>query len=420
MPGNSTGESRVDFIYLEVLLIKRIYDKDIYKIKGGIHVMLDVLSIENLRLHNGRGNVNRYKFTKRLEINSQNSFELNVSKFSQSSESFYGDSNILSDYFGDSINGNEYHERFMIGIDGGGTKTEFILFSHYGNIVRRIVLDGCNPNVVGIDEALCILKLGIDTLLKTNKCVCGIFVGSAGLDSGNNTFQVQSSLEREYPGLKIRCENDIFNVIACGKNLNKCVAAICGTGMIIYINENGKFTHLGGRGYLLDKGGSGYHIGRDAIYAAQDVRDGLKKHSILTDLVEQKLGDSVWNSIHNIYKEGQSYISSFTHCVIKAYENGDNVAELILKSNAEYLAKLINFAIKNYDVGKYIVASGGILKEIPCFGQMLKEMLEPDAELDIPNYPPVYGACIMCCKLCNLDLKNLEKQFMIDYDLLEK
>lgn len=59
----------------------------------------------------------------------------------------------------------------------------------------------------------------------------------------------------------------------------------------------------------------------------------------------------------DIYSKNQSYIASFTPCVFLAYENGDKIAEQILKNNAACLAELINFAVDHYDIGKYVVAS---------------------------------------------------------------
>lgn len=89
------------------------------------------------------------------------------------------------------IGENSDSEKMMIGIDGGGTKTEFVLFSESGRILNRIVLDGCNPNTVGMEEAMNILQLGIDTLMKIKGKISGIFVGAAGLDSGNNTSKIK-------------------------------------------------------------------------------------------------------------------------------------------------------------------------------------------------------------------------------------
>lgn len=379
--------------------------------------MFDIMTMaENIKEYRSRKGLNQYDFAERLGISPQAVSKWECGQACPSIENLCAISEILGVSIDTLIGEKNDSERMMIGIDGGGTKTEFILFSESGRIQNRIVLDGCNPNTVGMESAMDVLKLGIDTLMKIEKKVYGIFVGAAGLDSGNNTSQIKTMLKEKYPNVKIQCENDIFNVIACGRNLDQCTAAICGTGMIIYANQNGNLRRFGGRGYLLDKGGSGYHIGRDAICAALDAREGLGEYSILTDLVEEKLGNRVWENIQDIYSKNQSYIASFTPCVFKAYENGDDIAKQILEHNADCLAELINFAVKNCNVGKYVVASGGILRQKNSFCEMVKDRLDTEIELDIPDYPPVYGACIMCCRLCGIDTKQIEERFMMSYD----
>jgi len=42
---------------------------------------------------------------------------------------------------------------YKIGVDGGGTKTECILVDDSGAIVARHLAPGCNPNVVGPEQA---------------------------------------------------------------------------------------------------------------------------------------------------------------------------------------------------------------------------------------------------------------------------
>ena len=345
--------------------------------------MFDIMTMaENIKTYRNKRGLNQYEFAEKLGISPQAVSKWECGLSCPSVENLCVISEILDVSIDTLIGENSDSEKMMIGIDGGGTKTEFVLFSESGRILNRIVLDGCNPNTVGMEEAMNILQLGIDTLMKIKGKISGIFVGAAGLDSGNNTSKIKKMLKEKYPKVKIQCD----------------------------------LKHFGGRGYLLDKGGSGYHIGRDAICAAQDARDGIGEHTILTDLVEEKLGNTVWESIQDIYSKNQSYIASFTPCVFLAYENGDKIAEQILKNNAACLAELINFAVDHYDIGKYVVASGGILKQKPAFREMLKEMLHPDIELDVPDYPPVYGACIMCCLLCGVDTKPVKERFMMSYD----
>ena len=71
-----------------------------------------------------------------------------------------------------------------IGIDGGGTKTEFVLFTEQGHVVNRIGLEGSNANVCGLEKACEILKKGIDVLMSMDYEVRGIFGGLAGYASG--------------------------------------------------------------------------------------------------------------------------------------------------------------------------------------------------------------------------------------------
>ena len=48
----------------------------------------------------------------------------------------------------------------LIAIDGGGTKTELVLFTPTGEVLARVVSGGSNPNSVGVDGATRVLKNG--------------------------------------------------------------------------------------------------------------------------------------------------------------------------------------------------------------------------------------------------------------------
>ena len=296
---------------------------------GGCEVFDIMTMAENIKTYRNKRGLNQYEFAEKLGISPQAVSKWECGQSCPSIENLCVISEILDVSIDTLIGENSDSEKMMIGIDGGGTKTEFVLFSESGRILKRIVLDGCNPNTVGMEEAMNILQLGIDTLMKIKGKISGIFVGAAGLDSGNNTSKIKKMLKEKYPKVKIQCENDIYNVIACGKNLDRCVAAISGTGMIIYANQNGNLKHFGGRGYLLDKGGSGYHIGRDAICAAQDARDGIGEHTILTDLVVPVICRKYYNEILKpvqgvmISRHGQRRAPLTSHTILRSIFRGD-------------------------------------------------------------------------------------------------
>src|ERR1043166_7725275 len=53
---------------------------------------------------------------------------------------------------------------YKIGVDGGGTKTECILVDESGAIVARHLAPGCNPSVVGAEQARLIVTDSLCTL----------------------------------------------------------------------------------------------------------------------------------------------------------------------------------------------------------------------------------------------------------------
>jgi thioredoxin-related protein len=61
---------------------------------------------------------------------------------------------------------NSTEIEYLLGIDGGGTKTEFLLTDRNRNAVRRIVLGGSNPVDVGMDNCQKILEEGISQICK--------------------------------------------------------------------------------------------------------------------------------------------------------------------------------------------------------------------------------------------------------------
>ena len=58
---------------------------------------------------------------------------------------------------------------YQIGVDGGGTKTECILIDAAGAILARHLAPGCNPSVVGPEQARLIVTDALCALLSEAK-----------------------------------------------------------------------------------------------------------------------------------------------------------------------------------------------------------------------------------------------------------
>lgn len=283
---------------------------------------------------------------------------------------------------------------YFVGIDGGGTKTEMVLFEKEGFIKNRVVVEGSNPNDYGIEKSLNVLKNGLDMLFEGYAAKC-IFAGIAGVTTGNNAAIISKALSDKY-GVPVYVDTDAVNVLAMAHDPEDAAAAICGTGSCVFLRRNYKLSRIGGWGYIFDQAGSAFDIGKDAISHTLGVFDGLETPTILSDLVEKYVGGDIWTNLSGIYQKGRSYIATFAPLVVEAEALGDKGAAKILERNGERLASLISLAKKKYNAPDEFVVSGGFFKNA-----VYKNIVESrcGVKLYVPKTQPIYGACLETMRL---------------------
>ncbi len=361
-------------------------------------------------------NENIRKYRKKLKLSQKSLAELlfltpqTISKWEKGlSEPRIQDLCRLSQILGvstDELLDNKMSDRIvsaMIAVDGGGTKTEFVLFDKNGNIFNHTVLEGSNPNLKGVEHSVNVIKNGIDFLLADKIIdVEGIFIGIAGgFAGGKSNIKITKHLKELYPYTKIKVDSDITNVICSAADCTKCVSVICGTGFVVYAKNANGIHRLGGWGYYLDEAGSGFSLGKSALCAALAEREGTGIKTLITSLVENLLGATVWDKIDMIYSGGVEYIASFAKNVFEAYSAGDTVAAEILKKNMMYIASVIKHAREKYDIGDNIILAGGVVGNNHTeYAEMLMDAMKDDKiNIIIPELPPIYGAAVNCCRI---------------------
>jgi len=305
-------------------------------------------------------------------------------------------------------------EMALLAVDGGGTKTEMVLIRPDGHLLKRLVLPGSNPNSVSRETCIEILCQGINQMQQTKIRLLGIYVGGSGLGSGNHGAAVMAALQERYPGIPLKCETDICNVLACAEDPDNAIAVISGTGSVVFATARGKLLRAGGGGWKLDPVGSGYEIGRRALLAALEDRDQSGPSTALTKLVEQKLGDTVWNSIPFIYSSESAEIAAFTPLVIDAWQSGDAVAGRIVEENGQRLAKLVQSAFEKSPLARQVLLSGSLLLKSEPFRRLVTQLLPGELVVSEFRAPPVWGACLRCATLCCLpkpDYETFIKQY---------
>lgn len=294
--------------------------------------------------------------------------------------------------------GREENAEVSVGVDGGGTKTEFVVFDETGYVQETLILSGCNPNDVGMEECMRILSEGLRKLNEKKYEIRSIFCGIAGGASSGASEIAEKVLGKQYRYCTVRCGGDMENVFALsGTTADEDVlAVICGTGIVVCGRINGELRRVGGWGYLFDGGGSGFDIGGAAIRRTLSEEDGFLPSSVLGKLTTEKLGGNAFMQLGECYRKGKRYVASFAEVVFRAMEQGDVYAEEIIQQNAEAVAKLIRHGAKAWGYTGKVTACGGLFSNLVFADYVQQQLSMP---LYIPKLPPVYGACVNSLRL---------------------
>ncbi|HEY8995648.1 MAG TPA: BadF/BadG/BcrA/BcrD ATPase family protein [Lacunisphaera sp.] len=159
---------------------------------------------------------------------------------------------------------------YKIGVDGGGTKTEFILVDASGTIVARHRAPGCNPSQVGPDKAREILRTGLDALLAQSKIENreSKIVATHLYMAGSPTFW------REVADALTDCGSvttapDSVPVLELATGGGPGLVLHAGTGSFVAARApDGSVHYAGGLGWKLGDAGSGFDLGRRGIAVA--------------------------------------------------------------------------------------------------------------------------------------------------------
>ena len=285
---------------------------------------------------------------------------------------------------------------YYIGIDSGGTKTEFILADAEGSVISRAVDSGCNPLDIGVDPAREIILRNVRQLdAAAPGPICSIYAGIAG--ANHVDMHLETLLAQELGGAAVRVEDDRRIVVSSTLGHADGCGMICGTGSSLSIIIGSEpIRQVGGLGYLIDTGGSGYELGQAGLKEACRYLDGRGEYTVLADLITKALGKKPWDSLANIYAGGRSYIASFAHTVFEGMEMGDAVCRRIVEESAYKLSEL-TFAAEKYFPGEFpVVMSGGIFRAYPKYVQLVcaKAMARwwrPCGKMAEPPMPPCSG-----------------------------
>ncbi len=282
--------------------------------------------------------------------------------------------------------------RYLLGIDGGGTKTEFLLTDLAGKPVRRVILGASNPVDIGIENTKAVLLEGIRQVCETvDHREISVYAGLAGGITGNNRETIGQYLHSLSFGA-VASGSDVDTALELCLQGGDGISLIMGTGVVAFAMEKGNKHRIAGWGYLLDKGGSGYNLGADALDSALRHIDGRGGSPLLLQLIEEKLQKPLAESIAHIYRSGKAGISSYAPLVFEAYSQNDPEAKRILRRNVQEVCQIIEAGCAHFTDTPKIAICGGLAKQADILAPLFAAYLPDGMMPEFVTEPIVNGA----------------------------
>lgn len=148
---------------------------------------------------------------------------------------------------------------YRIGVDGGGTKTELVLIDQAGAIVTQHVAPGCNPNVVGPEQARAVLLEALGQIHREPVSATQLYM--AGAPEFWRDFAANL---RDFG--EVSTDKDSLPVLELATDGRAGLVLHGGTGSFVAGRDpEGAIHYAGGLGWRFGDPGSGYDLGQRAI-----------------------------------------------------------------------------------------------------------------------------------------------------------
>ena len=295
--------------------------------------------------------------------------------------------------------------RFVIGVDGGATKTVALIGTENGKILGRGESGPSNYHNVGTLAASLAIKEAVteackDARVKQSNLEFAV-VALAAADSAKDKVTAARFLRNVRIARKNIVVHDSVAALHAATHGRPGIIVISGTGCVAAgINGSGKYVRAGGWGYLVDDEGSAYDIGTKALRSAFRRIDGRGHKTKLISILKRRFRvETLEDALSTIYSKrfGVNGIAALTPLVSRSAAS-DKVCRGILNSAGVTLADLACVVAKRLRMTNEafpIVLVGGTFKA----GRYLLEPFQarirkqcPRAKIEIMKIEPAQGA----------------------------
>ena len=311
----------------------------------------------------------------------------------------------------------------FLGVDGGGTKTEFVLIDRDGRVLGHHQTGTSYYLQIGITGLHRVLSEGVNAVLAQGQVqAADLTYAFFGLPAYGEDSELQTVLDTAPFAVlghrRYQCGNDMVSgwagSLAAGDGIN----IVAGTGSIGYGERKGANARGGGWGEIFSDEGSAYWIAIQGLNTFTRMSDGrlpagplhhiFRSHFDLAadlDICARLMGSGAAPS--------RDEVAALSLLVVRAAEAGDNEAIAIFDRAAHELAAIVE-AIRvklgyEPDEPVRLSYSGGVFRSGQLILAPLQRHLARFAttyHLSEPIYDPGIGSALYAARLANEPLDD--------------
>lgn len=310
---------------------------------------------------------------------------------------------------------------YFLGVDGGGTKTAFVLTDRDGRELARHEGGSSYHIQIGVESLHTLLHDGVHVVLdqaaaKTEDVIFAFF----GLPAHGEDSQVQPFLDVTPEAVlghrRYACGNDMICGWAGSLGGEDGINIVAGTGSIGYGERQGLSARGGGWGEVFSDEGSAYWIAVQGLNVFSRMADGRLERGPLYDLLKRELDlKSDLDICAYVYAKATAQrdrIAALSRLVARAAAQGDVAAQAVFTEAGQELAAIVDGIRRQLEYpageGVNLSYSGGVFQSDELILRPFRQQLStysPDYRIVTPRYSPAMGAAIYAARLSGHSLQ---------------
>ena len=300
------------------------------------------------------------------------------------------------------MNNSEPRRPVVVGVDGGGTKSDVVVATIDGVVLATGQTGGANPEGMGADRMAAVLAAAIDETLAmagaARSDVVASAFGLAGVDWDSDVVIVDAALASlALPGPRT-VVNDSQVALRAGCSQPWGIVSSVGTGTVSAgVNRQGERFRTMAVGWGEPSGS--WTMVSGSLHAVAAHHHGVGKQTLLTELYLAALDEANVESMFESITRGRSSVGGHLAPLLdQAAAGGDEVArDLLGKVSARHADMVIGVAARLGMTNDEfeLVTSGGVHRAGGLFGELFAERVVaacPGAKVVPLRVLPAMGA----------------------------